>query len=123
MGAFTRSCSGSLRRAARRSGMKAFQLTSRSVLQLIQGDLTQWTSPQGAIVNAANERMLGGGGVDGAIHRRAGRVLRELCGKVPEVRPDVRCPTGEARLTSGKTGLPVEHVIHTVGPVCSGAST
>ena len=69
-----------------------------------------------AIVNAANERMLGGGGVDGAIHRAAGPELLEACRAVPEVRPGVRCPTGEARLTPGFR-LPARYVIHTVGPL------
>ena len=69
-----------------------------------------------AIVNAANQVMLGGGGVDGAIHRAAGRELFEACLKVPEVRPGVRCPTGEARITPGFK-LSAKFVIHTVGPV------
>lgn len=69
-----------------------------------------------AIVNAANERMLGGGGVDGAIHRAAGPDLLEACRAVPEVGRGVRCPTGEARMTPGFR-LKARHVIHTVGPV------
>jgi len=72
-----------------------------------------------AIVNAANELMLGGGGVDGAIHRAAGPRLLDACRAVPEVRPSVRCPTGEARITPG-FDLPAKHVIHTVGPVWHG---
>ena len=72
-----------------------------------------------AIVNAANERMLGGGGVDGAIHRAAGRGLYEACLAVPEVRPGVRCPTGQSRITPG-FNLAARHVIHTVGPVWRG---
>lgn len=60
--------------------------------------------------------MLGGGGVDGAIHRAAGPELRAACSKIPEVRPGVRCPTGEARITLAFR-LPVSHVIHTVGPI------
>ena len=74
-----------------------------------------------AIVNAANERMLGGGGVDGAIHRAAGPALLDACRAVPEVRPGVRCPTGESRITPGFQ-LPARHVIHTVGPVWQGGA-
>lgn len=82
-----------------------------------QGDITRCAVD--AIVNAANEYMLGGGGVDGAIHRAAGPELVAACRKVPEVRPGVRCPTGEARITPGFR-LPSKHVIHTVGPVWRG---
>lgn len=65
--------------------------------------------------------MLGGGGVDGAIHRAAGPALLKACQAVPEVRRGVRCPTGEARLTSAGE-LPCKHVIHTVGPVYASAA-
>lgn len=82
-------------------------------LELERGDLTKVRVD--AIVNAANERMLGGGGVDGAIHRAAGPHLLDVCRALPEVRPGVRCPTGEARLTPGFE-LPARYVIHTVGP-------
>ena len=85
-----------------------------TMIKMIQGDIT--TLAVDAIVNAANQMMLGGGGVDGAIHRAAGPELYEACLKVPEVRPGVRCPTGEARITPGFR-LPAKHVIHTVGPV------
>jgi len=82
-----------------------------------QGDIT--TVSVDAIVNAANEALLGGGGVDGAIHRAAGPGLIEACRTIPEVRPGVRCPVGEARITPG-FDLPARHVIHTVGPVYRG---
>jgi len=84
------------------------------MIKTIQDDIT--TLSVDAIVNAANHVMLGGGGVDGAIHRAAGHELYEACLKVPEVRPGVRCPTGEARITPGFK-LPAKFVIHTVGPV------
>lgn len=84
------------------------------MIRIIQGDITALAVD--AIVNAANQMMLGGGGVDGAIHHAAGRELYEACLKVPEARPGVRCPTGEARITPGFR-LPAKFVIHTVGPV------
>ncbi|TMW87070.1 hypothetical protein EJD97_020461 [Solanum chilense] len=95
-----------------------FQLTPSSLLKIQKGDITRWSidGSSDAIVNPANERMLGGGGADGAIHRAAGPELRDACYKVREVQPGIRCPTGEARITPGFR-LPASHVIHTVGPV------
>ena len=86
-------------------------------ISVVVGDITRLEVD--AIVNAANELMLGGGGVDGAIHRAAGPELLEACQEVREIRPGVRCPTGEARITPGFR-LPARHVIHTVGPIWKG---
>ncbi|MDQ0010916.1 O-acetyl-ADP-ribose deacetylase (regulator of RNase III) [Luteibacter jiangsuensis] len=85
--------------------------------EVIQADIT--TLAVDAIVNAANESLLGGGGVDGAIHRAAGPALLAACRAIPEVHPGVRCPTGEARITPG-FDLPSRFVVHTVGPVWRG---
>jgi O-acetyl-ADP-ribose deacetylase len=85
--------------------------------QVIEADIT--TLLVDAIVNAANETLLGGGGVDGAIHRAAGPELLTACRALPQTRPGVRCPTGEARITPGFR-LPAKFVIHTVGPVWQG---
>ena len=92
---------------------------SEAGIQVVFGDITGLAVD--AIVNAANERMLGGGGVDGAIHRAAGPELLAACRALPEVRPGVRCPTGESRITSGFR-LPARHVIHTVGPIWRGGA-
>lgn len=92
----------------------SFNINEHAKLYLSVGDITKWEGD--AIVNAANERMLGGGGVDGAIHRAAGEQLYVECKQVPEVSRGVRCPTGEARITKGYD-LPAKHVIHTVGPI------
>jgi len=85
---------------------------NRSKLIFLQGDITQ--QPTDAIVNAANSSLMGGGGVDGAIHRAGGPAILEECKAY--VAKHGRLPTGQAMITSGGN-LPAKYVIHTVGPI------
>lgn len=96
--------------------MPATEPTAR--LRLLQGDITHQSVT--AIVNAANSSLLGGGGVDGAIHRAGGPQILEEC-RLLRSSPDYRngLPTGQAVITTGGR-LPAAHVIHTVGPVWHG---
>lgn len=88
-----------------------------NTISLVQGDITKEATD--AIVNAANSSLMGGGGVDGAIHRAGGSQILAECKQI--VAQQGRLPTGEAVITTGGD-LPAKHVIHTVGPVWRGGT-
>jgi len=93
-----------------------FQVGTAEV-QLIRGDITEVKAD--AIVNAANSSLMGGGGVDGAIHRKGGPRILEECRRIRETEWPEGLPTGKAVITTGGN-LRAKHVIHTVGPVWLG---
>lgn len=92
-------------------------IINKTKLSLVQGDITQQVTD--AIVNAANPSLMGGGGVDGAIHRAGGPKILEDCKKI--VARQGRLPTGQAVITTGGN-LKARYVIHTVGPIWHGGS-
>jgi len=90
---------------------------NQTTISVIQGDITKQSTD--AVVNAANSSLMGGGGVDGAIHRAGGSAILEACKKI--VAAQGRLPTGQAVITTGGN-LPAEYVIHTVGPIWGGGN-
>ncbi len=90
------------------------EMIGNGMIELVEGDITEQDTE--AIVNAANRTLLGGGGVDGAIHRAGGPQILEECKRIGG------CPTGEARITTGGR-LKARYVIHTVGPVYRGGNS
>jgi O-acetyl-ADP-ribose deacetylase (regulator of RNase III) len=92
-------------------------IVNQARLAIIQGDITRQTTD--AIVNAANPGLMGGGGVDGAIHRAGGPAILEDCKKI--IARQGRLPTGKAVITTGGN-LPARYVIHTVGPIWHGGN-
>ncbi len=92
----------------------------KAIVRLVKGDITDMATD--AIVNAANSSLLGGGGVDGAIHRKGGPKILEECKKIRAVTWLDGLPTGRAVITLGGN-LKTKHVIHTVGPVWHGGNS
>jgi O-acetyl-ADP-ribose deacetylase (regulator of RNase III) len=91
----------------------------KATVRLVRGDITEMDSD--AIVNAANSSLMGGGGVDGAIHRKGGPTILEECKRIRATKWSQGLPTGKAVITSGG-GLRAKHVIHTVGPIWRGGN-
>ena len=91
---------------------------NQTSFELVRGDITR--ERVDAIVNAANERLMGGGGVDGAIHRAGGPAIMAECSAIRAKQGG--CPTGQAVITTGGN-LPAKHVIHTVGPIWRGGNS
>jgi len=89
----------------------------KTLLQIVRGDITEINAD--TIVNAANSSLMGGGGVDGAIHRKGGPKILEECRRIRETEWPDGLPTGKAVITSGGN-LKAKHVVHTVGPVWFG---
>src|SRR4030042_5810605 len=99
-------------------GTKMKRKIGRATLSLVQGNITKQSTD--AIVNAANSGLMGGGGVDGAIHHAGGPAILEECKEI--VAKQGRLPTGEAVITTGGN-LPATYVIHTVGPIWRGGDS
>ena len=86
-------------------------------IEVVKGDITE--QDVDVIVNAAHEGLCGGGGVDGAIHAKAGQIMTGECMNIPLNRDGERCPVGQCRITSGYD-LKAKYILHTVGPVYRG---
>ncbi|WP_455276999.1 O-acetyl-ADP-ribose deacetylase [[Eubacterium] cellulosolvens] len=91
----------------------------RTTVSIIQGDITEQETD--AIVNAANSTLMGGGGVDGAIHKKGGKRILDECKKVRKIEYKEGLPTGKAVITNGGS-LKADYVIHTVGPIWRGGN-
>lgn len=94
-------------------------VVGKTKIRIIKGDITEQATD--AIVNAANPTLMGGGGVDGAIHRKGGPKILEECKKIRKTQYPNGLPTGKAAITTGGN-LKAKHVIHTVGPVWRGGN-
>ena len=95
------------------------ELSGGKAIEVVEGDITRQDTD--AVVNAANSSLLGGGGVDGAIHRAGGGAILEECRKIRETKWPKGLPPGKAVATTGGN-LPAKYVIHTVGPIWTGGT-